>query len=445
MIDARLVFGFSAALLCTVLKTAGLLFILRFASSELPFLELGSFLLARRLVATTANVTQFGVSNAVLKFCAFGAQKKEWAEVFVAGLIIWLVNAWLLSIVAVGFSRQLGDYVFPGAQCGAMLVLASCVLVSGTIGSYLAYTVVLAEGQVVKANIVELLNTVGFLAFGLVTFGGLECGGVALLIQGILMNVMALAVVAWCLVRNRKKVTLGASVRGRGFAKVFSYGWPRSVAGIAEMAVFTSAAWMCRQDGKQVASLLAAMTVAKLVQAVCTPLSQIVVVVSAGMSQNGAHSKIVKGVRWVVRASGIAAIVVFGFVVPFSGVISRLVFGDIADTAEVATMLTPILLALPAYLLFSGLRGIIDVVEEWPYSLILAVNGVVISVLAFQALNGAWGLGYSASVGVSAGVFSMGTGAFYIVKKSIEPFDLIILVGGCLSGGAIWCLFTALR
>lgn len=444
MIEGRGWLRVFVAMGCAAIKTAGLLFVLRFASSKLPFLELGSFLLARRLAGTAANITQFGVSNAVLRFCAPGPQTKEWAEVFFAGVFIWFVNVGLLCSVAVCFSRQLGDYVFPDSQAGTMLVWACCVLVSGTIGGYLAYTMILAEQRVLEANVVEVLNAVGFLALGLVTVGGLKGGSVALLIQGILMNIGALAVVGWCLVRNRSKLILRSSLCGRGLAKVFSYGWPRSLAGVAEMTVFTSAAWMCRKDGREMASLLAAMTVARLVQAVCTPLSQLVVVVTAGLSQAGAHRKVEKGLRWVVRACGIISIPIFGFFVPFAGIVSGFVFGDIADAAEVGTMLIPILIALPAYLLYSGLKGVIDVIEERPYSLMLAAGAVVVSVLTFQALNAAWGLGHAASIGVSAGVHSMAIGAFCIVRKAVGPGDLMIMVGGCLLGGAIGCLAFAL-
>lgn len=424
-------------LLFAAVKAIGLGFVLRYASDELAAIGLANFLFCRRAAATAATFLQFGASNAALRFYGESAAGDNGGQVLVAGLAIWALNVVGLLGLLSFLWRPVSELVFTNCGAGYVLVLSGCVLITGTIIGYLAYALLLGERRVWAANTLEMFNAVGFLAIALLFVGRSQSGAVALLIQGLLMNTVSLGVIVRRL--DFAKIFAAGFVQPlrKGMGKVLTYGWPRSLAGVAEMAMFTVAAWTCRHDSKQMADLLSAMAVGRVVQAVCTPVSHIIVVVTSAAKGAKEEALLNKGIRLIIRGGGFASLLVLGAASPLAASILGVFVGPAVDLKEATRLLQPILVALPAYLLFNGLKGVIDVVEERPYTLMLALGGLVVSVGTVGLMPSHWEVGFSASVGVSAGVCSMGIGAAFVVRRAVEFLDWIILIGGFVVGGSV--------
>ena len=365
----------------TVIKTLFMLYSIRLATNLLEASIMGTILLIRRQAPMFANVTHLGLSQSLLKYVASSSNIKNKAIIFTDVLKFIFLSIFICFAIGYVFSGEVAYYVLgvKDVEFGHYFVL----YVVGYMLNYVAYASWFAKLDLIKANLVELINVGLLFILVLVLFG--ENGTTIDLLKplSLLTCLFSVLFLIWFYIKELSKEANLIISHFFSFNlnyHLLHYGFLRGVGAFAETSIFVVGPWLLRHKADEAGYLIIALSVIKMFQVAVTPISQVMSIRAISFfHQSNDESKKLLFMTLIITVLSLVA-VVFYFIV--GKILLELWIPGSAD--EVEFYINYLIFGLPAICGFYMLRNYVDLVFRIPYNLIfLSISLVVFLFIQF--------------------------------------------------------------
>lgn len=389
----------------TAIKSIFMLMVVNAAGAVFTPYMLGIFLLSRRISNTGANLIQLGMSQTIQRYVSLHlGDRSKYHYIFIA-LCIWIVIAFISFPAIYLFVDFFSGMFFPNYDAGNELVIWTLHIVILFGLHYIIYSSLLAERKIVQANIVELLNSSGFI---LLIFLIIDQPSVSFGIkwQAILMLVLSGCYFMKYLFEMRNMKMDKAALK-EAFKIFVHYGTPRGLISFLEMLFLMISPWLLRVDPEQLGYLLISLTLFNMISTLVLPVSQIVSLsIARVLNQDPGIRK--KQMNWMFGSLLYTSLILTAVILPWCKELLEVWLGNetLAEGAYSYTII--IFICLLPYTLYRGMKGLIEMMWVKPYNLIVLICAILVHV-----------------------------GSYYILLQFISSIDAVkasILLGCCTLG-----------
>ena len=394
---------------------------LREAARLLPAVALGLLLLSRRLADLFANLVQVGTPHAARRYLSLTPHDHERRRWLTASLLMWsLATLVFLGLVVAG-ERWWTPLLF-GNQADSPSMLASTALLAVAMaGTNLAMSALMAVRRFVSMNLLQIANTSGWLLVSLWLLRGEQAPDRLVFIQaGGAMLLLVVAVVALYIqlrdARNEPVAPLAEYLR-----ETLAYGAPRTLSPFLEILLIVLGPWLLREDPAAAAGLILAFTLLRLATAFVQPLALVGGVTGARLLGSRDEAGLARGINLIVGLTCALGLVLCAAGYPWLSTGLRLWLGTTELAGTVRSFASGLLIALSPYMLFQGLKPIIEAVWRKPWMLYIMVASLVLLFGVYAVARQFLAAAQSVMIAVPIAIAASGFGTVIPVRRLLRP------------------------
>lgn len=409
------------------------------ASRTLTPVDLGLFLLIRRLADTGSNFMHLGAPVALRRYLTISRHPADKSAHFSASLILsagGMLACMLALAVAPGFWGRLFVGTAPDADKIAIFTgLMSCALVV----HFLVNSALLARGNIITANLIELVNVAVAPVAAMYIVRHIDAR------ELVGVQVATIACVSLAML-----VTLGLRFNAEAGERIHkmrtghvienaTYGLPRAAGLALETGFLVIGPWLLREDLAAAGYLGIAFFLLRLARTVIQPVTILVAMRLGSLHTRGAHDDVQRGFDFIIVGVLLSAVAILPSVHAWSSVILELWLGDQLGAA-VHPYVQLLLIAIIPLSLLQALKEPIEIMWKKPFvlglygvgSLALLACGYLLTPYfgATDGITGAYVVAYTL----------MCMGALLIIRDRISPRAQFGLVRLGLLGCGAWAV-----
>lgn len=370
MSRARVKLDVATNLVLSLFAAVASLLVVQGATRALPATMLGAFLFTRRIADAASSLFQLGTAFVIRREVARRPDAADRLVFGLAGTLLLVGVALAVWCGTVLFGARVGRWLFPGLADAEALTRWLSVIVVGLTLHYFASSLLFAQRRIVAANVLQLANGGGWLLAALWVLGSGADALRLLKLQGIASTALAALVILIVLAQFARG---SVAVRWRDMPDAFreyaSYGLPRAISPFGEMMIFLVGPWLLRGNMSEAGFLLIAFSLVRMIQALIQPASNVIGVVSAGLSGCGDDATLQRGMRLLTGLLGATGLAAAVLVIPWLEPLLRVWLRDPMVVAGVLPYARVLVLTIPAFVLFQGLKEPIEMLWHAPRNL----------------------------------------------------------------------------
>lgn len=425
-------------------STAAMMVAIRQADHLLSAEALGLLMIARRLSGTGSSLAQLGVSQTLIRYVGLNARNpatKRRYVVFAAA--VWGMLTAIVLPVAFVFQHRLASLCFPGAPAGPAMVVWSTALMLSMIGILVAHSTLLAEQRMVWAGIVTGMEVGGFFLGLLMVLGSRSTPLNLVAGQAIGATALSATVVAWyCQTPARARgadALPWCEIRG----DFVTYGLPRGVISGLDMSVLVIGPWLLRTDPKQAGSLLIALTMLRVLNALLGPITKLTSALTARYVGSGDETSIERAVKMLFGMAFIASVLFTAALVPWRDQLLRLWLAKPETIAGTSAHFSVLCWSVLPLSLFYALRGAIEMRWKTPYNLYTLVAAIAVHLVVYYACARTMAQPVAVRVAITACMWVMGVLTVIWARDYLRPVTYwglpqVAAVGTALYAVNVW-------
>jgi len=405
----------------SLVGAAAMMVALREAARLLPAVALGLLLLSRRLADLLANLVQVGTPHATRRYLSLTPHDHERRHWLTASLLMWSLAALVFLTVLLAGQRWWTPFLFGNQVDGATILASTALLAVAIAGTNLAMSALMAVRRFVWMNLLQIANTSGWLLVSLWLLRGEQAPDKLVFIQaGGAMLLLAVAVVALYLqLRDappEPRTPLAVYLR-----ETFAYGAPRTLSPFLEILLIVLGPWLLRDDPAAAAGLILAFTLLRLANALVQPLALVGGVAGARLLGSRDEAGLARGINFIVGLTCALGLGLSAAGYPWLSTGLRLWLGPTELAGTVQRFATGLLIALCPYMLFQGLKPIIEAVWRRPWMLYIMVASLGLLLALHAVARQFLAPAQSVMVAVPIALAVSGFGAIIPVRRLLRP------------------------
>ncbi len=424
-------------------STAAMMFAIRQADHLLSAEALGLLMIARRLSGTGSSLAQLGVSQTLIRYVGLYAKNpaaKRRYVVFAAA--VWGLLTAIILPAAFLFQPMLASLCFPGASAGPTMVVWSVALMLSMVGILIAHSTLLAEQRMVWAGVVTGMEVGGFFLGLLVVLGSRSTPLNLIAGQAVGATVLSAAVVAWYC-QSPWRARGGDAPPWRDVRSDFiTYGLPRGVISGLDMSVLIIGPWLLRADPKQAGSLLIALTMLRVLNALLGPITKLTSALTARYVGSGDETSIERAVKMLFGMAFIASVLFTAGLVPWRDQLLRLWLAKPETIAGTSAHFSVLCWSVLPLSIFYALRGAIEMRWKTPYNLYTLLTAIAVHLVVYYACARTMAQPVAVRVAITACMWVMGILTVIWARDYLKPVAYWGLPQVAAVGTALYALST---
>jgi hypothetical protein len=409
--------GLNLLALMWVVRVAGIVFS--------PF-ALGYFLLSRRISGAGGTLLQLGSSKTLLRYIPINIQDAYTKRNFVvfAGLM-WVILSVIFVPIFYLFRDFWAQWLFSEGGVYESIAFWSGILMLATVGSYIAYDILLAERRMVIANIVGLINAAGLvlLPLFLLSSTNQDPQGVVQVLWFQSVGIIILScLVIFIYLKGLGVPFLPNLLELKATAQVYrDYGLIRTISPFLENLVLLIGPWLLRDKIEEAGFLIIALTLVRAIQLAIKPIVQVASISAARVIGQDRDDLMREGVRLVFGTSLYIAVFSIVIILPWSYYLIRLWLVDVRIVQGVLPYFNALLWGLLPFAIYHSLKGIIEVRWVRPFNLVTLTGGTIVQFLVYKMCVGTWGPYVAICLSLLAGFWLMGILSVFWLRAYLQP------------------------
>jgi hypothetical protein len=432
--------------LFAVVRVVAQLWVIRVAGLIFAPVALGSFLLARRLSSTGANLLQIGASQALYRYLPMSGEaiERKLTYVLVACSMWAVVTIVTFAIVMVGI-EPIVAWAFPDHGDAEQLAWAGWMLMLATILGFIAHATLLAERRVVTANLVELTIESGFLLIAFRWSREAASPVDILRFQALgIMGVSAVALVGYGLRHPHAWLRMNLRTVNESLRAVVGFGVLRGLVPALDMAILAIGPWLLRHQPAQAGYLIIALAVFQIIPAAMIPVTKIGSIATARLLRRGDEASLQEQVRLLLGTVLYGTVLVLVIVVPWRDLLLRLWLKDTFTASGVGAHLAWLIWGVFPLAISYGVRGVIDIRWFHPKNLYTLMLAAGTQVGVYALLHHELGIVEAVRASLVAAFWVIGVLTIMWIKSGYLPavgywrLDRLGLVALALAAVNIW-------
>jgi O-antigen/teichoic acid export membrane protein len=429
-----------------VVKTIALMWVIRQAGEVLLPATLGLFLLARRLASTGANLLHLGIPQTILRYVAIHNAERTVKRHYVSqGLLVWVGLTVICVPILYGLQDWLTHWFFPDAIDGGSLVFWTGILMLATITGFIAYSTAIAGRWMIRANLIELMNTSGFVLLILFWNTANRTPVSIIRLQALCMLLLSLGVILLVVFSSSETRWPEGEERHTIHSNFLHYGLARAPLTFLDMATLLIGPWLLRGDIEEAGYLIIALTLVRAIQAGLMPITQVASVVTASFLKNRNDQTIAEGIRLLFGTILYTTVIALAVLVPWRHTILLLWLGDQELVSGVSKYFSVLLWGMLPFTIFHGLKGVIETRWTRPLNLYTLVVGVVAMLSSFHLTVGSCGVEAAIRLSMLAMFWLVGGMTILWVVGYLRPFNYwglpqLAVITAIVTVGNLWAV-----
>lgn len=395
---------------------------LREAARLLTPLALGTLLLARRLADLWANLVQAGTPHALRRYIPLSTQPQErhrWLEAAI--LLSLAVSLLFLTVMIVGREWLAPLTLGPQPDATQLLVWTSVLAVAAA-ATNMAMSALIAFRRFILMNLLQIVNGSGWLVAALwLSFSPSPNALVLLQAVGGLALATLVLIALWLITRQRSGTS--PAPLGNFLRETASYGVSRTVSPFLEILLLVVGPWLIRRDAASAGGLILAFTLLRLTSMLVQPLAMVGSVTGAQLMGAQDQERLNRGINLVVGSTAGIGTLLCAAGYPWIDTGLRLWLGSSPAVPIVERFAAVILLALVPYLLFQGLKPVIEAVWRKPWVLYIMVASLALLVSGHEILRRFISPVDSLMIVVPLSLAASGVGTLLVVRGMLRPWS----------------------
>ncbi len=401
----------------SVVGAAAMMVALREAARLLPSVALGLLLLSRRLADLFANLVQVGTPHAARRYLSLTPHDHERRRWLTASLVMWSLAALVFVGLLIAGQRWWTPLLFGNQLPGPSMLAATAFLAVAMAGTNLAMSALMAVRRFVSMNLLQIANTSGWLLASVWLLQGAPTPDRLVLIQaggGMLLLVVTFGALFLHLraLRDEPTPPLGEYLR-----ETFAYGAPRTLSPFLEILLIVLGPWLLREDPAAAAGLILSLTLLRLATAFVQPLALVGGVTGARLLGSGNEAGLARGINFILGLTCALGLVLSAAGYPWLSTGLRLWLGSTDLVETVHSFASGLLIALVPYVLFQGLKPIIEAVWRKPWMLYIMLASLVLLLGVYALARQFLAPVPSVMIAVPIGLAASGIGTIIPVRR----------------------------
>lgn len=396
---------------------ANLLF-LREAARLLAPAVLGLLLLARRTSETLANLVQLGTPHAIRRSLAMSAARADRRQ--------WLLSAGGLCLAAIAVflavaipGRALWDTLLFGPTSTRGLFAASVWLTVAIALNNLSASTLMGLRRFATANLLQTVNGSGWILLGLWLLASPEPADLlwAQASGTLLVAAASLGIALWAFSGTG---TEGPEWRAATRATA-TYALPRSVAPFLELTLFLVGPWLLRYEPAEAGALLLAFTVLRMANLALAPIASVGGIAASSLVGRDSWATLRRALNLTLATTWAAGLLLLAAGQPWLRPALGLWLGKAEVVASTEAAAAMVVLALPFYMVFQGIKPMIEAAWTQPRILyaMLASLATLFATAAIARL--ALPLAPSVLIATLAALIMSAVGAVTAARSELAP------------------------
>jgi hypothetical protein len=413
-----------------------MLLALREAARLLTPLALGTLLLARRVADLWANLVQAGTPHALRRYIplsALPAEQHRWLEASI--LLSTLVSLLFLAVMFLG-REWLAPLTLGQQPDGSALLVGTALLAIAAAATNMAMSALIAFRHFVLMNLLQVVNGSVWLLAAL--WLSLNPGPNGLvLVQAIGGLALAAVVLVILLLVTRKRTDTTPQPMAAYFRETASYGVSRTISPFLEILLLVIGPWLLRGDPASAGGLILAFTLLRLTSVLVQPLAMVGSVTGAQLMGAQDQERLSRGINLVIGCTAAIGLILCAAGYPWIETGLRLWLGDSPAVPTVERFAQAILLVMMPYLLFQGLKPVIEAVWRQPWVLYIMLASLVLLILGHEVLRRFMGPADSLLIMVPLALAASGLGTLLVVRHMLRSWSWfggtrVVVVAGAI-------------
>lgn len=385
MSSSRLKYDILLNVVFAVLIAATYMWVIREAGRLFVPVAFGLFLFTRRVTESVSNFLQLGSAQALRRYLSISEDASVQFVYIIVNLGIFGMATFFFSVILLGGQSLWTRILFPGDPSLLSLTFWLGMFSIASVFGYFASSILLAFRYIKPTNVVDLMNTSGWLLLGMwwkgedVTVEGL------FIIQSIGIFALSSAVIIFILIRlgiNRLDPIPWKNC-GSYIKETLTYGLPRSVTPFLETSLFVIGPWLIREDLKESGYLIMAFTFLRIGRMFVQPAALVIgVAIAKFVGQDDLYS-LKRGISYLFGTVMYAGFFLFAVMVPWAWLLLDLWLGNKLLAQNVLFYTVIIFFAMPPLAISQALKEPIEMIWKKPLYLLNLVISVLVIIVWF--------------------------------------------------------------
>jgi hypothetical protein len=369
-----------------------LLYLIRLSSDVMAPLIFSFFMLARRYASAIANFLQLGTSQTLLRHLPLlGGNLVAKKNLLLAGHLIYAVLFLVTMAVAYFFSDCLGALLFGSGTEYAAFTFWTLALSVVTVGQFLVYSTAIAERHIILANLINFFSTTGWFLVAILYYkiaqkGAPDISSLESILGFHTICVLVsslLAFVYYMKLYGREGDAEGHQSRREDLRTYWSYGVPRTAITFLDSMTLVIGPWLLRHYPIEAGYIVVALSLLRMIQGLLMPISQLSGVFAAEALGANNETYLSRMVRFMLGGYSFLTLLTAVFLLIWMDVIVDIWLSDPGLIEGVLKYSDIVILSILPFVLFNGLKQIIENIWHAPKNLISLVVSFVLFGLAF--------------------------------------------------------------
>lgn len=366
------------------------MWVIREAGQLFAPVALGLFLFTRRVTESISNILQLGSSQTLRRYLPMSEDASVQSAYILVNIGIFGVAAVLFSVILSGGLSFWTRTLFPANPSFLSLTFWLGMFSVASVFGYFASSILLAFRHIKATNLVDMMNTSGWLLLGMWWQGKDATVEGLFIIQSVGVFTLSSAVMIFILLRLGAKRSDPIPWRNYGayIKETLAYGLPRSVTPFLETSLFVIGPWLIREDLKESGYLILSFTFLRIGRMFVQPAALVIGIAIAKLVGQDDLYSLKRGISYLFGTVMYAGFFLFAVMVPWVWLFLDLWLGNKFLAQNVLFYTVIIFFAMPALAISQALKEPIEMIWKKPlYLLNLIVSLLVITVWFYCTKN----------------------------------------------------------
>jgi hypothetical protein len=361
------------------------MWVIREASKLFVPVAFGLFLFTRRVADSISNFLQLGSSQTLRRYLPMYDDASVQYRHIVVNIAIFVVVATIFCMVLLVGLPLWTRILNPTNPSDLSLTFWLGIFSATSVLGFFATSILLAFRNIKIANVIDIMNTSGWLLLGL-WWQGKNITVISLfIIHSVGVFTLSCAVVAIILIRLHMRQPY--SIPWRSYMSCLKesigYGLPRTLTPFLETSLFVIGPWLIREDVKESGYLIISFTFLRIGRMFVQPAAMIIgITIARLVGQDEMHS-LKKGITYLFGTVMYAGFFLFAVMFPWIRLVLDLWLGNTVLAQNVLFYTMIIFFAMPPLAISQALKEPIEMIWKKPMYLLNLLISILIIVIWF--------------------------------------------------------------
>ena len=355
----------------------GTLVVVRYASTVFTPAVLGLFLLTRRIAELIATFLQLGTSQMLRRYLPMTNDNKVQSFYMLAGLNVYFIAALAFAAILLSALDFWARLAFPDFSSARMLMFWTGMLaVSGGL-DYLSSSSLLSQRRVLASNVVDCANSSIWLLLSIWLLADQTTVINLTLIQTIASCVLSSSIIFLFILTKLDSLSTATLAEYKSVLKEsVAYSLPRAATPFLEIAIFLIGPWLLRNSPEDAGYLIIAFFVLRSGRLVVIPLSRMSSIFVTALLAKKDDATLRKGMRLLFGGLMYLGFLWLSFLYPWAYPLLKIWLGNVDLASSVLGFVNPLLLSLPPFVVYQGLKEQIEMVSKRPLNVYILLASI---------------------------------------------------------------------